>query len=60
MESVVRRDSKNDIQGHCSRSIENPRLFKHVIGILHGWTNVIYHSSSQQYLNKILFNDLIV
>ena len=48
------------IQGRCSGPSENPECFKHVIQFSHGWTNVIYHSSSQQYLAQILLTDLIV
>ena len=39
------------IQGHCSRSSANPEFFKNMIEIPQGWTNVICHSSSQQYLD---------
>ena len=47
------------IQGNCPRPLANREVFKHVIEMLRGWTNVIDHSSSKQYLNKTLFNGLI-
>ena len=37
----------------------NPAFFKHVIGIPHGWTNVLCLSSSQQYFAKVLLSGLI-
>ena len=46
-------------QGHCSRPITGPELFKHMIEIPHGWTNAIHHSSHQQYVDKIMSNGLI-
>ena len=47
------------IQGHCSRPIDyGPRVLpKHHRNT--AWKNVIYHSSSQQYLDKTLLNGLI-
>ena len=39
------------IQGHCSRLIVSPEFFQNVIECPHGWTHVIHHSSSQQYLD---------
>ena len=47
------------IQGHCAKPIGSPEFFKFVIEIPHGWTNVIYHSNYQQYLDTFLFNGLI-
>ena len=46
-------------QGHCSRPLVNPKFFGKMIEIPHRWTNVIYHSSSQQHLDKILLTGLI-
>ena len=47
------------IQGPCSRPMVNPEFFWNVSEIPDGWTNVIYHSSSKQHLNKIMLNGLI-
>ena len=47
------------IQGHCSRPTANREFLRKMFGIPHGWTNVIYHSSSQHYLDTILLNGLI-
>ena len=47
------------IRGHCSRPIVIPEFFKHMIEMPHGWMNVIYHSSSQQYLDTFLLRGLI-
>ena len=47
------------IQGHCSRPIANPEFFKNLIDTPLGWTNAIFQSCSQQYLDKILLNGLI-
>ena len=47
------------IQGHCSRPIVNPGFFKKIIETPQGRTHAIYHSSSQQYLDKMLLNGLI-
>ena len=47
------------IEGHCSRPTANLELFKNVTEIPHGWNNVIHHSSSQQYLDNLLFNGQI-
>ena len=47
-------------EGQCSRPIVNPEFFKNVIKIPHGWTTVVYHSNSQQHLDKIMLNGLTV
>ena len=47
------------IEGPCSEPIANPELLKHVIEIPHGWRNAIYHSSFQQYVDKLLLNGRI-
>ena len=46
------------LQGHCKRTIANAKFFKNLIEIPHGWTYVIYHSSSQQYFEKIMLRGL--
>ena len=45
-------------QGHCSRPTANPEFFNNVIELPHGWTNVIYHSSYQHGLDKMLLNGM--
>ena len=44
--------------------LRTPEFIEHMIEIPHGWTNVTYHSasqsSSQQYLDTILLNGLIL
>ena len=47
------------IQGHCSRPFASREFFKNMIEVPHGWTTVIYHSSSPQYLDKFLLTGLI-
>ena len=48
------------IQDHSSRPIVKPEFFKNMIEIPRGWTNVIHHSNSWQYLDKLLLNGPIV
>ena len=47
------------IQGRCSRAIASPEFRKNKIQTPHGWTYAVYHSSFQQYLDKILLIGLI-
>ena len=39
--------------------IAKPEFFKNMIGILHGWTNLIDHSCSPRYFDTILLTGLI-
>ena len=39
------------IEDHCSRPFANREFFKNVIEIPRGWTNVIYDSCSEQYID---------
>ena len=45
-------------QCHCLRPIAKPEFFQHMIEIPHGRTDVIYHSSSLQYLDTNMLNAL--
>ena len=40
------------VQVHCSRPMASPEFAKHVIETPQRWTNVTYHSNSQQYFDK--------
>ena len=44
---------------HSSKPTANPEFFNNVIKIPQGWTNVIYHSSSQDFFGQNLLNGLI-